>query len=108
MGLILALVLVGLASLRAGPLSRLGLGSIFAFFPIVAGFIGGLQFPLANKICLGDKEKVGRTAGLIYGLDLLGSCLGAFHKNGCTHFESHTSALQRIPWPARGCRNHGR
>lgn len=76
--LILSLVLMGLASLRTEPLPRLGLGSIFAFFPIVAGFIGGLQFPLANKICLASAEKVGRTAGLIYGLDLLGSCGGAF------------------------------
>jgi spermidine synthase len=76
--LILALVLVGLAALRTGPLSRLGLGGMFAFFPVVAGFIGGLQFPLANKICLRNQEKVGRTAGLIYGLDLLGSCGGAF------------------------------
>jgi spermidine synthase len=76
--LILSLVLMGLASLKGGPLSGLGLGSIFAFFPVVAGFIGGLQFPLANKICLADGREVGRTAGLIYGLDLLGSCAGAF------------------------------
>jgi len=75
--LLLSLVLVGLASLRTGPLSRLGLGSIFAFFPVVAGFIGGLQFPLANKICLGERKQIGKTAGLIYGLDLLGSCAGA-------------------------------
>ncbi len=76
--LMLSLVLVGLASLEKGPLAGLGLGSAFAFFPVVAGFIGGLQFPLANKICLGNKEKVGRTAGLIYGMDLLGACGGAF------------------------------
>jgi predicted membrane-bound spermidine synthase len=44
----------------------------------VAGFIGGLQFPLANKICLRDRDRVGRTGGFIYGLDLLGSCAGAF------------------------------
>ncbi len=76
--LILSLVLMGLASLRGGPLSGLGLGSIFAFFPVLAGFIGGLQFPLANKICLGSSRRVGKTAGFIYGLDLLGACAGAF------------------------------
>jgi spermidine synthase len=76
--LLLSLVLMGLASLESGPLSRLGLGSIFAFFPVLAGFIGGLQFPLAYKICLGSGDRVGKTAGLIYGLDLLGSCAGAF------------------------------
>lgn len=76
--LLLSLVLVGLASLRTGPFFHLVLGSIFSFFPVVAGFIGGLQFPLANKICLREGDKVGQTAGFIYGLDLLGSCTGAF------------------------------
>ncbi len=51
--------------------------TIFAFLPIVAGFIGGFQFPLASKICLAGREDVGRLAGLLYGVDLLGSCLGA-------------------------------
>jgi spermidine synthase len=76
--LLLALVLLGLSSFRGGSLSQWALGGAFAFFPVVAGFIGGLQFPLANKICLSDREMVGRTAGLIYGLDLLGACVGAF------------------------------
>jgi spermidine synthase len=75
--LLLALVLIGLAAAQGSRLSGVGLGGVFAFFPMVAGFIGGLQFPLANKICLRDTGRVGRTAGLIYGLDLLGSCLGA-------------------------------
>ena len=75
--LLLAAVLLGLASSRGGPLLTVGLGGVFSFFPAVAGFIGGLQFPLANKICLRNARQVGRTAGLIYGLDLLGSCLGA-------------------------------
>lgn len=50
---------------------------VFILLPIAAGFIGGFQFPLANKICIGKKEAVGRTAGVTYGLDLFGSCLGA-------------------------------
>lgn len=50
---------------------------LFSFLPIVAGFIGGLQFPLANKICLGQKGHIGKIAGLLYGIDLLGACLGA-------------------------------
>ena len=51
---------------------------LFLFLPVMAGFIGGAQFPLANKIYLKDKtEGIGRIAGLSYGLDLLGSCLGA-------------------------------
>lgn len=55
----------------------IGSNIFFPFLPIVAGFIGGFQFPLANKICLKENAKVGRIAGLSYGLDLLGSCLGA-------------------------------
>jgi spermidine synthase len=75
--LLLSGVLMGLASLEVGPLLTVGLGGAFSFFPILAGFIGGLQFPLATKICLRGAGQLGRTAGLIYGLDLLGSCLGA-------------------------------
>lgn len=51
--------------------------TLFSSLPVVAGFIGGLQFPLANKICLGQKGYVAKTAGLLYGIDLLGACLGA-------------------------------
>ncbi|MBU4343560.1 MAG: hypothetical protein KKG21_06085 [Candidatus Omnitrophica bacterium] len=48
----------------------------FAFLPIVAGFIGGFQFPLANKICLKDSSEVGKTTGFLYGIDLFGSSVG--------------------------------
>jgi len=54
----------------------LRIDTVFAFLPAIAGFIGGFQFPLASKICL-KGEEVGRTAGFLYGIDLLGSCLGA-------------------------------
>jgi spermidine synthase len=43
---------------------------------LVAGFLGGAHFPLANRILLEEQLKVGRIAGLIYGVDLLGSFLG--------------------------------
>ncbi|MDP3041882.1 MAG: fused MFS/spermidine synthase [Candidatus Omnitrophota bacterium] len=57
----------------------LGANVLFLFLPIIAGFIGGFQFPLANKIYpLNEKKEIGRVAGLSYGLDLLGACLGAF------------------------------
>lgn len=48
----------------------------FAFLPIIAGFLGGVQFPLANKICLKGYEDVGKTTGLLYGVDLFGACVG--------------------------------
>jgi spermidine synthase len=75
--LLLSLILAGLAALKSGPLLTAGLSGAFALLPVLAGFIGGLQFPVANKICLESAQRVGQTAGMIYGLDLLGSCLGA-------------------------------
>ncbi|HAZ32161.1 MAG TPA: hypothetical protein DCY61_05670 [Dehalococcoidia bacterium] len=43
----------------------------------VAGFLVGLQFPLANKIYLGGNGGVGRVAGTLYGSDLFGAIFGA-------------------------------
>lgn len=56
----------------------LGSNIIFPFLPTIAGFIGGFQFPLANSIYLKSiKANAGHSAGLTYGIDLFGSCLGA-------------------------------
>jgi spermidine synthase len=56
----------------------LGSNIIFPFLPLIAGFIGGFQFPLANSIYLKSiKADAGHSAGLTYGIDLFGSCLGA-------------------------------
>ena len=48
----------------------------FVILPALAGFTGGFQFPLANKIWLKDSGNIGKTTGLLYGVDLLGSCIG--------------------------------
>ena len=67
-----------LTSLRAISAVWLGANIIFPLISVIAGFIGGFQFPLANKIYLNGKEEtVAWTAGLTYGVDLFGSCLGA-------------------------------
>ncbi len=50
---------------------------VFPFTPVIAGFIGGVQFPLAGKIYLGKDKTVGKIAGINYGMDLIGACLGA-------------------------------
>jgi spermidine synthase len=75
--LILLPVFMGLASFGERIPLAIHIDTIFAFLPIIAGFIGGFQFPLASKICLKGQEEVGRLAGFLYGVDLLGSCLGA-------------------------------
>jgi len=58
--------------------SQLGAGLIFPLFSLITGLLAGAQFPLVNKIYLGDKQGQGRVAGLTYGIDLLGSCFGAY------------------------------
>lgn len=64
--------------LRGGDAHFLGANIIFPILPAIAGFIGGFQFPLATKIYLKHSTRVGRVAGLTYGVDLIGSCAGAF------------------------------
>jgi len=49
----------------------------FPLLTLVAGYLGGLHFPLANGICLAGGREVGKVASLVYGLDLVGSSAGA-------------------------------
>lgn len=46
-------------------------------FAFIAGFLGGMHFPLANSIYLTHGKKVGKIAGLLYGIDLIGHSAGA-------------------------------
>jgi len=75
--LILPLIFLGFAGSSGEFITHLGSNIIFPFLPIIAGFIGGFQFPLANKLYLKWRGGFVRTAGLTYGLDLFGSSLGA-------------------------------
>ncbi len=50
---------------------------IFPLLPLTAGFVGGFQLPLAGRIYLRERKQVGLVAGLTYGADLFGACLGA-------------------------------
>ncbi len=58
-------------------ISWFGSNIIFPLLPIISGFVGGFQFPLANRIILKKADTIGRVSGLSRGMDLLGSCLGA-------------------------------
>jgi spermidine synthase len=55
----------------------LGEHLIFPLLPLTAGFVGGFQLPLAGRMYLKERRKVGMVAGLTYGADLFGACLGA-------------------------------
>jgi spermidine synthase len=75
--LILPLIFLGFAGSSGKFSTYLGSNIILPFLPIIAGFIGGFQFPLANKLYLQSRDGLVKAAGLTYGVDLLGSCLGA-------------------------------
>jgi spermidine synthase len=49
----------------------------FGLWAFGAGLLGGLHFPLAGKLYLRGKHDVGRGGGMVYGMDLAGSALGA-------------------------------
>ncbi|MBC7261809.1 MAG: fused MFS/spermidine synthase, partial [Chloroflexi bacterium] len=49
---------------------------LFLAISFVSGFLVGAQFPLANKLYLGNSASVSKTAGLLYASDLLGGWLG--------------------------------
>jgi spermidine synthase len=46
---------------------------IFLFFS--SGFLAGLEFPVAGRVLLKDKNKIGQVSGMLYSFDLLGGCL---------------------------------
>ena len=62
---------------KGGYAYSLGANVVFPILPAIAGFIGGFQFPLATRMYLKYNPKVGRVAGITYGVDLAGSCVGA-------------------------------
>jgi len=47
----------------------------FPFLVMTCGFLGGLHFTLSNNIFLKGKQKI--NFGILYAVDLIGSCLGA-------------------------------
>ena len=56
---------------------------VFVFFKIlflviacICGLLIGSQFPLANRIYLGNSTSLSKTAGLLYAFDLLGGWFG--------------------------------
>ena len=59
-------------------ISGLGANVIFPLLSVIFGLLAGVQFPIVNKMYLVNKQEVGQIAGLTYGVDLLGSCFGAF------------------------------
>jgi len=65
------------SNISAYPLHRTASAGLFAMLPFVAGFVGGIQYPLANKICFTNAVPVEKTAGITYAVDLIGAFIGA-------------------------------
>ncbi len=49
----------------------------FAALPVIAGFLGGLQYPLAVCLVAGKRGEAGQAAGFLYGVDAFGAAIGA-------------------------------
>jgi len=50
----------------------------FLFLELLAGILVGLEFPLANKICVGEESSgASRVAGMLYASDLIGAWMGS-------------------------------
>lgn len=49
---------------------------VFPFLALLAGALGGMAFPLALAL-IPNRASTGQAAGMLYGADLLGGCLGA-------------------------------
>ncbi len=76
--LLLLVCFKAFSALAAHPgLSRVS-SDLFGILPFVAGFAGGLQYPLANRICFEKTGLTGKIAGATYAIDLAGSFIGAF------------------------------
>ncbi|KPK99163.1 MAG: hypothetical protein AMJ95_00965 [Omnitrophica WOR_2 bacterium SM23_72] len=65
---------MGLAILKA-PLVLKDVSPMFVILFLLAGFLVGLEFPLASKIYLGKGQEVGSTLGMLSSADLLGGWL---------------------------------
>ncbi|MDY6844457.1 MAG: spermine synthase, partial [Thermodesulfobacteriota bacterium] len=74
---------IGCPFIFLGVQANLSSPGVFSFFKIlflviscICGILIGSQFPLANKIYLGNSTSVSKTAGLLYGSDLFGGWFG--------------------------------
>ena len=75
--LLVPVILLFLHSYLTQPLAFAPVQSVIYLLSFTSGVLVGLEFPLANKIYLKGKERVGEVAGTLYASDLFGSWVGA-------------------------------
>ena len=54
-----------------------GIELLFLLLAAAIGALAGFEYPVANSLYLEQRNGDSRKAGIIYGADLIGSCLGA-------------------------------
>lgn len=74
--LLLPIIFLILSNLKAQASIFIAVELLFPILTVIIGIFVGSEFPLANKLYLRDYKKIGKVAGLIYGFDLFGACLG--------------------------------
>ncbi|MFH1564223.1 MAG: hypothetical protein ABIF11_12540 [Nitrospirota bacterium] len=78
---ILPMILFLISNLKTQTGIFIGVELLFPILTMITGFFVGAEFPLGNKLYLGEaslenSHQVGKVAGLLYGFDLFGACLG--------------------------------
>ncbi len=68
---------VALAQVRGAPGQFTASQIIFPVLALASGLLGGYQFPIASRVYFGGAKSAQANPGALYGLDLLGACLGA-------------------------------
>ncbi len=76
-GLALLPVLNGVRLVHPDMLGSVALHVIFPLLTAAAGSIVGFAFPVANRVLIERGRDLGRVAGSLYAMDLIGGCLGA-------------------------------
>ncbi len=73
---ILPVIFLLISNLKTQTEIFFGIELLFPILTMLTGFFVGAEFPLGNKLYLGDSHQVGKVAGLLYGFDLFGACVG--------------------------------
>jgi len=74
---LLPIVLFALHSHSTHPRGLPVIQEILLLLNVLAGFLVGAQFPVANRLWLQNKESLGGSAGVLYACDLVGAFLGS-------------------------------
>ncbi|MFQ5869752.1 MAG: fused MFS/spermidine synthase [Candidatus Zixiibacteriota bacterium] len=74
----ISVFIISLSAISSGGISSLIVEMVTFVYMLIAGLLGGIQFVFANNIIMARRpQEVTKVYGTAYGLDLLGSAVGA-------------------------------